>query len=253
MSSTPVKTDAFLLRTVDYRDSDRILTLLTANKGKISALARGARKSQKRYGGALIPFAQMEVVLEKGRGKLLHIKEAELTTANEGIAKDLRRLGASSYIIEIIRESIPENLPDQPIFRLLETALPLLATIALEDVQKAVIAIVLKILSYSGIAVGLSNCSACDTTVPPGRPVLFHPGRGGVICTPCGGGPIRLEAETIDSLIRLRDTSLDKLSTVPVSPEAASGADEALATFVEHHLGRRLKTRAFLHPAVTTT
>jgi DNA repair protein RecO (recombination protein O) len=230
---------------VDYRDSDRILTLLTRDNGKISALARGVRKSQKRFGGAIIPFAHMEVVLEKGRGHLLAIQEAALINANSALSTHLERLGGASYIVEIIRESTPDSVPDNELFTLLKESLSLIAQIPQKAITKTVIGVILKILHLGGIAVGLRRCNACNTPVPPGRPVLFHPGRGGVICTPCGGGPLRLEAETIDGLSRLIETPLDELSDIQLSPAATHQGEEALFAFMEHHLGKHLKTRAY--------
>jgi DNA repair protein RecO (recombination protein O) len=239
------KSDAFLLRSVDFRDSDRILTLLTRERGKLSALARGARKSQKRYGGALVPFAHIEVVLTQGRGKLLNITEATLYNPNTELSTHLERVGAASYVTEIIRESIPENLPDIPLFELLKAALPLIARVSLKQIVSVVVAVTLKILEINGIAVRLDRCSACGKPVPRNRPVLFHPARGGVVCTRCGGGPLRLEADTIDGLIRLCQLSIHAVPDTNLSPQAAQQGEEALAAFMEHHWGRPLKTRAY--------
>ena len=242
----PIKTDATILRSVDYRDSDRIFTLLTRDLGMISAMARGVRKSHKRYDGALVPFAHIEIVVSPGAGRMWHIKEAALLQPNAALSAHLLKVSSSSYLLEITRESIPENTPDIPLFELVLQSLEALCLAAPESVPMLTLSATLKLLRLSGIAIGLSRCSSCGQMVPAGRPVLFHPGRGGVICTPCGGGPFRLEADTIGALQQMADIRMDADEQLAFAPQTIRQCEEAVLDFIEHHLGRRLKTRTFL-------
>lgn len=242
-----VKTEATLLRSVDYQDSDRIFTILTRDIGKISVMAKGVRKSQKRYGGALIPFAHIEIIVAPGKGRMWHAKEAILLQPNTGLSTHLLKLSAASYLLEIVREFLPEETPDIPLFDLVLQGLDRLGHAVPNSVPRLIIAAALKILGLSGIAIGLSRCNSCGRPVPKERPILFHPGRGGVICTPCGGGPIRLEAATIAALQQLVTIELDAIDTLSISTNTIIQCEEAVSDFIEHHLGRPLKTRTFLH------
>nr|MDQ2647496.1 DNA repair protein RecO [Myxococcota bacterium] len=75
-------TEALVLRRVEYGDADLIVTLLTLSLGRVSALARGARKSRRRFGGALEPFFTLSVTLEERRSsELFALREASVLRA----------------------------------------------------------------------------------------------------------------------------------------------------------------------------
>jgi DNA repair protein RecO (recombination protein O) len=237
---------AFVLRSVDYGEADRILTLFTRTRGKISTLARGARKSQKRYGGALHPFALFEATLaERKRGSLWPIQEASLVKANEGLSGDLGRLNAASYTVELIRESLLDDDPQEGLFRLMEATLALMAEAEKACLPALVIAAELEIFSQLGMAMGLSACNACGREVPRNRPVLIHPGRGGVVCTPCGGGPLTLSADTIATLQSLAEAPLTEAAKTALPRNQANAMEAAIGAFIEYHLERSLATRAY--------
>lgn len=210
-------------------------------------MAKGVRKSQKRYSGALIPFAHIEIIVTAGKGKMWHAKEATLLQPNTGLSTHLIKVSAASYLLEIVRESLPDETPDVPLFDLVLQGLDALGLAVPDMVPMLTIAATLKILGLCGIAIGLSRCNSCGREVPKGRPVLFHPGRGGVICTPCGGGPTQLDANTITALQQLGRIELDAIKTLNISTNIIIQCEKAVSDFIEHHLGRPLKTRTFLH------
>ncbi len=240
-------TPAILLRSVNYKESDKIVTLLTRSMGRISAMARGARKSQKRFGGALEPFTLFEVTLAKHTktGNLWHIQESLLLEANEGISKDLERVGAASYLIELLREIIPDDDPDMGLFLIAEESLLAISRSTGAPLAKTVLAAELRITAQAGTEVGLSACNACGTVVPKGRPVLFQPSRGGVICTPCGGGPITLSASALAVMEALRAAPLPRAGDVPATVPEIFEIETALHAFIDYHMGRPLPTRSF--------
>ena len=80
---------AFLLRSVNFKESDKIVTLFLERMGKISAMAKGARKSWRRFGGALEPFSLFEVTVVQGKGNLWRLDEATLISPHSDLASDL--------------------------------------------------------------------------------------------------------------------------------------------------------------------
>jgi DNA repair protein RecO (recombination protein O) len=97
-------TDALLLRAVDYRDADRIVTLFTRELGVVSALARGAKGSRRRFSGVLEPYALLRVELEGGRGDLYTLKRAELAQVWSGVLGDFDRIQAGAAALRLVRE-----------------------------------------------------------------------------------------------------------------------------------------------------
>jgi len=240
-------TAAFVLRAVDLRESDRLLTLLTRELGKVSAVARGARSSRKRFGGALELFALVEVVLGRGRGRegLYSLNEATLIDAHADLAADLERLGAAALVIELAREVIPENEPDTRLFGVVAEALGLLSRASSGATRVLAISAVLRVLACAGLGLSASRCNACGRKAPPGRRAHFDPRRGGIVCTQCGAGPILLTADAVGALAELESATLAASADASIPGPALLEIEAALGSFLEHHLVRPLRSDQF--------
>ena len=90
--ATRLKVEGIVLRTIDYGESDRIVTLLTRERGKLGAYARGARASRRRFAGLLEPFTLLSAELIDRRGDLLGLESASALRAHGGIRSDLARI-----------------------------------------------------------------------------------------------------------------------------------------------------------------
>src|ERR671924_2397907 len=87
----PVKIQAVVLRSIRYGEADRIVHLYTPHRGRVGAIAKGARRARSRFGGRLQPFFRLDLVLHEGRGELLTVTAAETV---EGYAR-LRQHGGA--------------------------------------------------------------------------------------------------------------------------------------------------------------
>ena len=96
---------AIVLRTVAYGESDVIAHLLVRGRGRVSAFARGARSSRRRFGGALEPFQLVEVLLAERSGQeLWMLREASVAEAYPGLREDLHRIAHAGYAAELAHE-----------------------------------------------------------------------------------------------------------------------------------------------------
>jgi DNA repair protein RecO (recombination protein O) len=242
MSGFRGTTRAFLLRTVDTGESDRVVTLLTEAGGKVAAMARGARKSGRRFAGALEPLALIEVTIAPGRGSLPLLREAVLLEPHAGLARSLERYRAASLLVELARECVADDEPEPLVFELLRRMFAALDGAGPAGCRVLALAGVLGLLDLHGTGIGADRCNACGTPVPPGRRVLFDPQRGGVICTPCGGGPVVLSAK---AAALLRDLACgDPAAARPdPAPEALIEIERAVQAFIDRHVSRPPRTR----------
>ena len=112
--------DGIVLRTVQYRDHDVIVELLTGAEGRLSAIARGAKKSRKRYGAAL--ELGNRVRLEFGRaGKgLRSVGTIDVVKPTKAVLRDLDRFHQLSYALELTARLAPEGQPDRAGYVLLD-------------------------------------------------------------------------------------------------------------------------------------
>jgi DNA repair protein RecO (recombination protein O) len=248
MSGERLKLLGVVLRTVDYGEADRIVALLTRERGKVSAFARGARASRRRFGGVLEPFTLLRLdVRERRVGELLALDAAAVERAFRAIRGDLARIACASYACDVAGELVRDAEPHPDLFALL---VEYLGHLELSAPRPAGLrAFELGALSAAGFRPRLDACVRCGGALAPDARVLFHPGAGGVLCGRCragtGGEGPQLGPGARAWLVQLQRGGL---GAEPDAPPGRAGAEarEALCCFLEHQLGRRLASRRFL-------
>lgn len=249
-------TDAVVLRLSDHGEADRIVTLLTAERGKVTAVAPGARRSRRRFGAALAPFGYGQAQLRERRGDDLQVLEA--LDAQRGfphLTLDLSRLSHASYACELVRELCPPAVPEPEVLGLL---LRLLAHL---DDQPAgarpraepLRAFELQLLRAVGLQLSLSRCAACGVSIPPEEDeVGFDLRRGGVLCRGClygsAGGGVRLSGAVRAALLLLEQAEIGgpQLAAAVLAGGVLVTCRDLLLGVVQQHLGRPLKAVEFI-------
>ena len=248
----PFITDALLLGAVAYGEADRVVTLLTRAHGKVSAMARGARKSQKRFGGALGLFVLGEATLRERRGaELMLLESFHARRDHSRIGSDPVRLGHASYGTELVRELTPPHRPDEA---LLELLLDFYAVVEGHAPRADTLrAFELKLLAELGLGPSLERCVGCDdvsAAALDGAGATLDAGRGGLLCARCSAsarGTVRaLPPAARARLVLLDRGSLADAAARPPAPETEAPARDALAALLAVHLPRVPRSLEFL-------
>jgi DNA repair protein RecO (recombination protein O) len=248
LSGERLKLLGVVLRTIDYGEADRVVALLTRERGKVSAFARGARASRRRFGGALEPFTLLRLEARERRGSdLLALDSAAVERGFAAIRGDLARIACASYACDLARELVRDAEPHPDLYGLL---VEYLGRLELSAPRPAGLrAFELGALSVAGFRPCLDACVRCGGPPAPRARVLFHPDAGGVLCGRCGAG-LGGEAPQLgpDALAWLVQLQRGGLASAAEAPPGRAGAEarEALSRFLEHHLGHRLASRRFL-------
>lgn len=200
-------TRAVVLRVVDYRESDRIVTLFTEQHGKVSAMARAARRSQKRFAGGLESLCVVEVTLDPGRGELETLREARPVLPCLALLTSLPRIEAAGAGLELLRATLAERQPEPEVFAL--TVDFLLALDAGHPPATRLLQFQLDVLDLLGFSPELEQCGVCGKVAPEDRVALFRPSAGAIVCRACGGGALRLGAVTRRLLLERRGRALE--------------------------------------------
>jgi DNA repair protein RecO (recombination protein O) len=242
------KLTAVVLRTVDTGEADRVVTLLSRERGKVAAFARGARASRRRFGGALEPFTLVRAeVRERPGAELLGLDSVTALEAFGGIRADLARIACAAYAVELARELVRDHEPHEDLFDLL--AAYLAALDAAPALPAGLRAFELGALRAAGLLPRLDACARCGETLAQSGSIRLDPAHGGVLCDACGSraapGAPRLSRDAVDVLARLAERGL-AAAAEPVAPRTGREARDALGAFIEHHLGHRLAARRFL-------
>lgn len=157
-------TQAIVLRVTDYGEADRIVTLLTERHGKVSALARGAKKSRKRFGAALGLFGCGEASLRE-RSDLWILEELHAQRGFLRLGQELGRFGHACYVCELCQHLCPPHEPEPQVYALLNAFLQHLDDLPLADRPTVgpLRSFELRLLDAVGLGLSLRACAACGT------------------------------------------------------------------------------------------
>lgn len=237
-------TAALLMRAVDYRDTDRILTLFTQDLGKLSAIARGARSSRRRFAGALEPYAIIRVEVTPSRGELWTLGSASIQQGFAGILRDLGRMEVAAAALQLLREAQAARMPDSELF-LATVQYLTLVDVAGDPSRSALLAFVLRALARLGVAPRLDACGRSGEPVPEGRAAYFDPALGSVVSRRFGGGPFLLSAELRKQLMRAQGEEWLAVAREEWEPETLAAARASVAAFIAAHVPGDVGGRLF--------
>lgn len=232
--------EALVLSTVDYGEADRIVTLFTRERGRVSAFAAGARKSKRRFAGALEAGTHLKAHLVERRGDTFRLDGVDVVQSFHHLRDDLPRIARLMYCLELIRELTRDHEPHASLFDTLKDYLRLLD--AKQAGPTSLLLFELDALAQAGFMPNFSPCALCSQPTGP-RP-RFDPEHGGVVCFACAprvpnGFPV--SPELVDALARLQAGE-----RTPMAADLRARARELLNVFIAHHLGRKLKSVEFM-------
>ena len=184
-----------MLRAQDYGESDRIVTLLTRDAGKLSGIAKGAKRSQRRFAGALGLFSNVQLEYRHRLGAdLAFLERATLLRPWRSMVASLERYAAASHVVELAdKMTVEQEIGDE----LYAVVLAALARLDAAEPGPATLRLFeLAVLSACGYRAELIACVSCRRTLrEESGPVRVAPTAGGVVCSRCV--PIDATAATL--------------------------------------------------------
>jgi DNA repair protein RecO (recombination protein O) len=231
-----LKTEAIVLRSIRYGEADRILHLYTPDHGKISAIAKGARRASSRFGARLEPLMQVNLLLREGRGDLYTVTGADTADARPGLRESAEQLDCAARACDAVARLFETDEPHPEVFALLANELSLLAGKPEAAGPANALAFRLKLLLAAGIVPQLGSCASCGE-----REHLsgFSAAAGGVVCGSCESGAFALGEEAYTFLVEALGRSL--ADAPAASPRALATAERAIRETAEHHAQVRLR------------
>lgn len=180
-----IVSEAIVLHVFDYLESSRIFRLVTREAGVRSVLARGARRSARRFGSALDLFAQGNAELHVKPGRDLDtLGRFDIERARPSLGADLSRFTGAAVIAELTLR-FGRDAADPDLFDAAATALDALATAAPGEAQAATLAGAWHIIAALGFAPEVDACNECHTALAPNDSALFSHPAGGALCERC--------------------------------------------------------------------
>ena len=177
-----ITTKALVLRTTDYKESDKILTLFTQDQGKLAAAARGCRKKGSAIAAGCQLLAWSEMVLYDYQGRW-SVKEAAAERLFQGVRNDIVRLSLGCYFAEAAELLAVEGQDNTPLLSLTLNSLHALDKMPEKPLALVKAAFEWKAMALAGYEPRMEGCAVCGTA-PPEEP-RFHLREGVLHCARC--------------------------------------------------------------------
>jgi DNA repair protein RecO (recombination protein O) len=246
------KSAAIILRVVDFSNTSCVVTMYTRDFGKITALAKGARRSKSPFEAALDVLSICHVVfVHKSTDALDILTEAKLERRFRAAARDLNQLYLAYYFVELTT-ALTEHVDPQPeLFDLLEAAI--IGLDQGESNEHWMLRFEMRLLSIIGHGPALDFCVSCGRKVEGESQVWFSIAASGLMCGKCRPGNrnvVQVSEKAIETLKRFSD--LGDAWRLPIDESVAGQVRGIVNQLIMHLLGYRPKLVPYLGPSKST-
>jgi len=246
------RAEAVVLKRLSFGETDRLVTLLTRDRGKLGAVAKGARGPRSRLAGVTEPFTYFHGLLAVGQN-LDVLTQAEVQDSFVGLRKDLVKVGYASYFVELVDAATEERQPVPELWELLVASLSTLESSTTPDVLAR--AFEMHAMAVVGYEPRLTQC-VLDQTPIGGPGTAFHPLRGGMVCPRCARkapGAVPLSPETLAAFESLVQAPFIEAARAPLSQAVRRELARCMIPYVRHHLETPLRSLQFLDDVASET
>lgn len=254
MESPGFSTNAILLRKIEYGDHDLIITFLTQDRGKVTVMAKNAKKSVHRYSGALDLFSLNHIQCsfpKKNKDSLVHLMQTDLENGFANIRYDVYKTAYASYWVEMIHFWLEEDRAQPQLYELLLFSLDMLDR---SDIRKEILNLLFQIrfMGISGFTPNIEMCESCKTRVDdiPGQTVRFDLEEGRIICPDCSPGRpgrgLDVSKGTLKQLFWMNNADIHRADRIRFSPFIIKEGQVLLESFIPFHIGREFRSLKFL-------
>jgi DNA repair protein RecO (recombination protein O) len=244
-------TPAIVLRTWPFGESDKIVSFLTENHGKLTGIAKGAKHSRKRFVNSLEPFSLVNLRFQdRAHSNLAFIVASDLTFGFKRLLNSLEKISLASYLVEITDGLIGEREENRLVFLHLKDGLTYL------EEQSTSLTFVtsfeLRLLKLAGYQPLLEGCRRCGSGRRNRCATRWHfsPRDGGILCESCSRlrkEIFPLSAATLDTLTNLQEEQSIPASDVSLSTGVLKEIRSVVVRFIEFHIEREIKSARFLN------
>lgn len=240
-------TNAIVIRSLNYGESDKIVTFFTQDFGKLKGIAKGARRSRKRFQNVLGLFSHLCLNFfdKEGMG-LVRAESCDILHSFPKMKEDLRKILYGNYYLELVNEMAGERERNREAFELLLSFLSNLEEREAQEEQLRLFEI--RMLSLFGYRPNMRRCYLCrkdweDLKEIP--TVFFSFEKGALICNQCSktwNNLIPLSLGTARLIERISQMELPKIHRLRFTAQALSESEELLPKFIRYQLGKELKS-----------
>jgi DNA repair protein RecO (recombination protein O) len=230
--------EAIVLRVWPFQEADLLVSLFTREQGRVKGVARHAMRSRRRFGGALEPMTYVRATYaERPKQELMRLDAFEILSSPLSRPIDYARTAALQFVAEVVEEALPEQAPEDAVFRLV---LALLDQIQVGRVWLPVTYFSLWMSRLMGWMPELGHCVVCGLDLRGGT-VWYSATSDGVTCADDRrSGSVALSADSVGEAVRIFRGTVGELAKEDWPKERAADLRRFAVETLERHLERRL-------------
>jgi len=235
-----IKTEGIVIRIQDYRESSKIVTCFTPDHGKISLIAKGAKRVKSRMGGTLDLLQHIAIVYyQKETRDIQTLSQSELLHSFQAFQNDLQKLSYGLAVLELIQKLEIAKEPNPLLFKqTLETLMGIEKTTIPELVLYQ---FVWRWLKSAGFHPKLRRCLKCSQ-VPGSGYVRFLITHGGYYCSNCSvsvENSMEISLKCVKLLLYLRENNTQRIAGLNISTSLVSELRDLSWRFLRYHSDER--------------
>ncbi|MEF3304646.1 DNA repair protein RecO [Paenibacillus sp. GYB003] len=238
-----VRVEGIVLRTIDYGEGNKILTVFSKEAGKLSIMARGAKKLKSRHSAIAQPFTYGEFICYK-TGSMGTLNNGDIWNAYNRLKEDIHKTAYASYLMEMTDRMLGENERNAPLFDQLKAALDALD----EDKDPQIVTNIyeMKMLRIAGYMPELDSCVSCGAT---DGAMSLSVSMGGTVCARCrtqDPGAIAISDGTLKLLRLFLHMDIRRLGKTEVKDATKKQLKLCIRQFLDAHVDVKWKSRNFI-------
>ena len=241
------RTRAITLKSINLSESDRLVTFLTENYGKIKCVAKGARKVKNRFWGSLEPMSQVNLIyFGKENQNLYRLNQADIIESFQTIREDFGKIYKGIYFLELIDSIILEGHQDKRIFNLLQQTFCVLSQQCKPDSLIRLFEI--RLLALSGYKPQMEHCVVCKTVSENGI-FKFSFTQNGILCRSCSrrvSADIEFTTGTRNYIKKLMEVEIKNCGRIKIPKNQAEEIEKVTHRLILSQLGREPKSYPFI-------
>ncbi|MBU3128464.1 DNA repair protein RecO [Clostridium tagluense] len=234
-----LKTRAIVIKTQEFKESDKLVWLFTEELGKITAIAKGARKNKSKYVSSTLPCSYGEFILFKGKN-LYTINEVTIIDSFQQLLRDLTTITYASYFNELIDISMENEEVNSELFKDFVSAFYFIKNDVM-DIEVLARAFETKLLKATGYGLNFEQCVRCRKKITISNNIDLQ--SYGPICKDCEKvNSIYISNPTYNTLKFLNNFGMDKINRIVVSKASKLELYKILSFIISQNYTRKPKS-----------
>ncbi len=241
------RSDAIVLRRMDFRETSLIADFYTRDFGKVSGLLKGIRAEPGKFASAVEPFSCNEIIFYRKRNSSLHlVSQCDEKEGFAAIRQDISRVGIASFMMELVGAVMAQEDKNEEVFNLSLDCLRELCNTPFPDKISTIFKI--KMLSLSGFKPHFDSCVSCGQGL--GGESRFSLAMGGLLCPKClrkDPSSRAIFRGTIATILYIERNDFKANLNLGMNPQVKRELGMILSAFLNFHLDRELKSQKVMN------